>query len=316
MTQPDAPHEISPWPIRSLLYVPATRQDWVIKAIKADPDAVILDLEDAVGPKEKAQAPVFVPAQIETLRSHGVCAFFRPNALSMGGVEEIIACVRPGLTGIILPKATVDDVHRAHDALSYAEGKVGLRHGEVSIIALPETAEGMRGTYEIAKASSRVRGLLGGVGTIEGDVAWAVGFRPTIEGYEQLYFQSKIILDSRAGGAHYPIAGIFAPRIDDVDALETFVRRAKSLGFTGAAVVHPSHVAIANRVFQPTAEQIAYYEGLIAALEEAHGRGEGAVKYQGAMVDAAMLPVARDVVGEALRRKKIGRHKLFCHGDA
>jgi citrate lyase subunit beta/citryl-CoA lyase len=301
--QSEAIVDMSPWPIRSFLYVPAIREDWVSKAIKAGPDAVILDLEDSVGPNEKAKALALVPAGIEKLYPQGVCAFVRPNAMASGGIEDIHACVRPGLSGIVLPKASVDDVQRAHDALSYAEGKAGLRHGELCILALPETADGVRSGYEIAKASPRVRGLIGGAGTIEGDVAWACGFRPTVEGHEQLYFQSKIILDSRAAGALYPIAGVFSPRTDDLAQLEVFIRRAKTLGFTGAAVIHPSHVAVANRIFQSTPEEVAHYEGLIAALEEGHRRGDGAVKYKGAMVDLAMLPIARDVVAESKRRK-------------
>ena len=223
-----------------------------------------------------------------------------------GGAEDLLACVRPGLTGIILPKASVEEVRLANDALSYAEGKAGMQHGDVGIIALPETPEGVRSGYDIAKASRRVKGLLGGVGTIEGDVAWTCGFRPTVEGREQLYFQSKIILDSRAAGAAFPIAGVFSPRIDDLATLEAFVRRARELGFTGAAVIHPSHVKIVNAVFQPSEQDVAHYEGLIAALEEGHRRGEGAVRYKGAMVDLAMLPIARDVVAEASRRKLPG----------
>jgi citrate lyase subunit beta/citryl-CoA lyase len=286
-----------------MLYVPATRPEWVTKAIAAGPEAVILDLEDAVGPNEKATAPALVPQEIETLRAHCVFAFLRPNQMTAGGIEDILTCVRPGLTGIILPKASVKAVQTAHDVLSFAEGKAGLRHGEVSIIALPETAEGVRNGYDIAKASTRVRGLLGGVGVLEGDVAWTCGFRPTFEGREQLYFQSKIILDSRAAGATYPIAGVFSPRIDDLTSLETFVLRAKELGFTGAAVIHPSHVRIVNAVFQPSEQDVAHYEGLIAALEDGHRRGSGAVRYKGAMVDLALLPIARDIVAQAARRK-------------
>jgi citrate lyase subunit beta/citryl-CoA lyase len=286
-----------------MLYVPATRPEWVTKAINAGAEAVILDLEDAVGPNEKATAPKLVPPEIETLHSHAVSAFLRPNMMSLGGVDDLLTCVRPGLTGIILPKASVDEVLRAHDVLSYAEGKAGMEHGTVGIIALPETAEGLRSGYDIAKASPRVKGLLGGVGTIEGDVAWACGFRPTAEGREQLYFQSKIILDSRAAGATYPIAGVFSPRIDDLSTLEMFVRRARQLGFTGCAVIHPSHVKIVNAVFRPSEQDVSHYEGLIAALEEGHRRGEGAVRYKGAMVDVAMLPIARDVMAEARRLK-------------
>jgi citrate lyase subunit beta/citryl-CoA lyase len=262
---------------------------------------VILDLEDAVGPNEKTTAPGLVPKEIETLRADGVHAFVRPNPMSLGGADDILACVRPGLTGIILPKATADDVLIAHDALSYAEGKWGLKRGEVCIVALPETAEGMQASYETAKASPRVRGLLGGVGTLEGDIAWTCGFRPTLDGHEQLYFQSKIILDSRAAGASYPLAGVFAPRLDDLATLEVLVQRAKQLGFTGAAVIHPTHVAIVNAIFRPTEQEVAHYEELIATLEEGHRRGDGAVQYKGAMVDLAMLPIARDVLAQSKR---------------
>lgn len=304
--QPDPPDQ-SPWPIRSLLYVPATRPEWVIKAINAEAEAVILDLEDAVGPNDKLRARQLVPQEIETLRSHGVCAFLRPNPMSAGGIKDIHACVRPGLTGIILPKASVEDARLAHDALSYAEGKAGLLHGEVGIVALPETADGVRSGYDIVKASPRVRGLLGGVGVLEGDLAWSCGFRPTLEGHEQLYLQSKVILDSRAAGAVHPLAAIFSPRLDDLATIEIMARRAKQLGFTGGAVIHPSHVKAVNSVFRPTEQEVAHYEGLIAALEDGHRNGHGAVQYKGAMVDLAMLPIARDVVAEARRRRARSR---------
>jgi citrate lyase subunit beta / citryl-CoA lyase len=179
-----------------------------------------------------------------------------------------------------------------------------MRHGEVCIIALPETAEGLRTTYQIAGASPRVRSLIGGVAIIEGDIAWSVGFQPTVEGLEQLYLQSKLILDCRAAGVKYPIAGIFAPKINDLAMVEVFTRRAKQLGFTGAAVIHPNHVKIVNTVFQLTEEEIAHYEGLIAALEEGHRRGDGAVRYKGAMIDLAFLPIALDAVSEWKRRRQ------------
>ena len=42
-----------------------------------------------------------------------------------------------------------------------------------------------------------------------------------------------------------------------------------------------------------TAEEVAYFQGLIKAFEDAEKSGLGAVKYRGAMVDYAMLPLAR-----------------------
>ena len=68
----------------------------------------------------------------------------------------------------------------------------------------------MYDAYNLAKASSRVRGIHGAIsGPVSGDFARAFGFRATTGGEEQMYLASKLVLDSRAAGAMYPIAGIF-----------------------------------------------------------------------------------------------------------
>ena len=60
---------------------------------------------------------------------------------------------------------------------------------------------------------------------------------------------------------------------------------------------------------RPSAEEVAYFSGLITALEEGQREGRGAVRYQGAMVDLAMLPTARAVIADAeryaLRRRAV-----------
>jgi citrate lyase subunit beta/citryl-CoA lyase len=157
---------------------------------------------------------------------------------------------------------------------------------------------------DLAKASTRVRGIHGALsGPVSGDFARAFGFRATADGVEQLFLASKLVLDSRAGGAMYPLAGIFGTAQDDLPAVERLIRRARDLGYTGVAVMHPTHVPIANEVFRPTAEEIDYFEGLLKAFEDAEKAGLGAVAYRGAMVDYAMLPLAREVLAEARRHQ-------------
>lgn len=291
------------WPIRSALFVPAHRRDWVGKAIRVSPGAAVLDIEDSVPPEFKAQAMENLKSEIAELKAAGVGAFVRVNPLYAGTGDELAAAVTDGLTAIVLPKArTVGDIARLHDLLSYQEGRAGVAHGAVGILPLPETAEGMRDASALAGASSRVRGIHGALsGPVSGDFAQAFGFRATGDGIEQLYLGSKLVLDSRAAGAMYPIAGIFGTPMDDLAATERLIRRARDLGYTGVSVMHPSHVAIANAVFRPTAEEVAYFEGLLKAFEDAEKSGLGAVKYQGAMVDYAMLPLAREIVAEARR---------------
>jgi len=293
------------WPIRSALFVPAHRRDWVAKAIRVSPGAVVLDIEDSVPPQFKPQAMGFLQAEIHQLRDAGVAAFVRIQPLFDGTAAEIEAAVTDGLTAIVPPKvATAEEIRRLHDLISYAEGRVGVAHGSVGLLPLPETAQGMYDAYKLAKASPRVRGIHGALsGPVSGDFARAFGFRATSGGEEQLYLASKLVLDSRAAGAMYPVAGIFGTAQDDLPAVERLIRKARDIGYSGVAVMHPTHVAIANAVYRPTAEEVAYFEGLLEAFEAAEKGGLGAVSYQGAMVDYAMLPLAKEVLAEAARNR-------------
>jgi citrate lyase subunit beta/citryl-CoA lyase len=291
------------WPIRSALFVPAHRRDWVAKAIRVSPGAAVLDIEDSVPPQFKPQAMDNLKSEIHELRDAGVGAFVRIQPLHDGTGAEIAAAVTDGLTAIVMPKVAVpDEIRRVHDLLSYAEGAANMPLGTVGILPLPETALGMYDAYNLAKASPRVRGIHGAIsGPVSGDFARAFGFRATSGGEEQLYLASKLVLDSRAGGAPYPLAGIFGTAATDLEAVERLIRKARDVGYTGVAVMHPTHVAIANAVFRPTAEEVEYFTGLLAAFEAAEKAGLGAVSYQGAMVDYAMLPLAHEVLAEAAR---------------
>jgi citrate lyase subunit beta/citryl-CoA lyase len=293
------------WPIRSALFVPAHRRDWVGKAIRVSPGAVVLDIEDSVPPQFKPQAMAHLKSEIHELRDAGVGAFVRIQPLFEGTAAEIEAAVTHGLTAIVPPKvATPDEIRRLHDLLTYAEGRAGVAHGTVGLLPLPETAQGMYDAYNLAKASPRVRGIHGAVsGPVSGDFARAFGFRATAGGEEQLYLASKLVLDSRAAGAMYPIAGIFGTAQDDLTAVERLIRKARDIGYAGVSVMHPSHVAIANAVYRPTPEEVTYFKGLLEAFEAAEKAGLGAVSYQGAMVDYAMLPLAREVLADAARNQ-------------
>jgi citrate lyase subunit beta/citryl-CoA lyase len=71
-------------------------------------------------------------------------------------------------------------------------------------------------------------------------------------------------------------------------------------------VIHPTHVPVVNEVFTPTSEEIAYYQGLLVAMEAAARHGTAAVTYQGAMVDIAMVKTAQQML--VLARAINARH--------
>ncbi len=51
-----------------------------------------------------------------------------------------------------------------------------------------------------------------------------------------------------------------------------------------------------NAVFTPSADEIAFNQGLIEAMEDAQRRGIAAVTYKGGMVDEAMLQTSRELL--------------------
>lgn len=203
----------------------------------------MLDIEDSVPPEFKAQAMEYLKDEIAELKAAKVGTFVRISPLHERTEEELAAAVTDGLTAIVLPKAQpVTDVRRLHDLLSHHEGRADLPHGTVGILPLPETAERMHDVRAPAGVSDRVRGIHGALsGPVSGDFARTFGFRATSDGIEQPYFASKLVLDSRAAGAMYPIAGIVGTPIEDLDATERLFRRARDFVYTGVEVMHPSH---------------------------------------------------------------------------
>jgi citrate lyase subunit beta/citryl-CoA lyase len=176
-----------------MLFIPAHKLDWVRKVGRHRPDSVVLDLEDAVPPALKREARATVPEAIGLLREQNIAAFVRINALSQDGAADVSEIAADGFSGVMLPKAhDVGEIRQLDRLLCHAEGKAGLPMGSAAIMPLPETAQGLWAARDLAAASSRCRGIIGVVsGPISGDVARAVGYRPSMEGTEQLYVASN-----------------------------------------------------------------------------------------------------------------------------
>ena len=82
-------------------------------------------------------------------------------------------------------------------------------------------------------------------------------------------------------------------------ALRRRCQAVRNLGYDGKTVIHPSHLAIVNEVFAPTADQIAAAERVIFALAEAQAAGRGVASLDGKMIDQVHLAAARKVLKQA-----------------
>lgn len=285
-------------PLRSLLFVPGNKPDWMAKAAGSGADALILDLEDSVPVTAKATARPMVRRAIEELKGRGerVTLVVRVNDASTGLTSADLAeVVCPGLDGIVIAKLeTADDVKEIDRLLLYSEGRAGLPAGHIEVIPILETAKAFRNAYDIATASPRVAALHAG-SSPGGDVARSIGYHWSGTELETLYLRSKVVLDARAAGLRYVTTG-FWPDIRDLEGVERHSTRNRQVGFTGEMMIHPSHAAIVNRVYTPTEDEIAYARGVLAAMADGERQGTAAVTYQGAMVDYAMVKTARQML--------------------
>jgi citrate lyase subunit beta / citryl-CoA lyase len=271
-------------PYRTLLFVPGHRPDWVPKAVKAGADAIVLDLEDSVPDTEKAAARRQVRESIQTLKGTNTGVLVRVNSLATrltgADLEEVVV---PGLDGIFAPKIEqATDVLRYDALLDHFETRNGV--AGLQYVIPVETVPAIQNCREIAQASPRVGAMIGPTAE-HADIAREVGFEWTPEGLETLYLRSRVLLACREAGIH-PLTALWE-RLDDLDGLREFAVRGRQLGFRGMIAIHPSHVPVINDVFTPTAEDIAFYQGLVNAYEQAARDGTGALRYRGLHIDKA-----------------------------
>ena len=280
-------------PLRTELFVPGNKEDWMRKAPQYGADALILDLEDSVPPEGKAEARLLVKKMLHELGPAGQTLIVRVNRLETGLTgDDLEAITCPYLYAVMLPKVQApEEVAEVDVLLKFFEGRAGMEAGKVFIDPALETAQGIRRAYEIATASPRVAhmGASGGKG---GDTARSIGFQWTAAGMETLFLRSKVLVDTRAAGIPYPVTGGWMD-IHDLDGLRAAAQQAKGLGYTGMHLIHPSHVPVVNEVFTPTSEEVAHWRGLVKAMEERRAQGGAAVTYQGDMVDIAHEENAR-----------------------
>ncbi len=280
-------------PYRSVLFVPAHKPDWAHKAVASGADCVVIDLEDSVPADLKEQSRAVARETLREVRSRDerVGLFVRPNALDTrltGG--DLEAVVGPELDGIFAPKIRDGrDVVRWEALLDWFELR-GEADGLEMIVPV-EMVDAIVNCYEIAAASPRVGAMIGPTSE-HADIARAVGYRQSREGTETLYLRSRILLACRQYGLH-ALTGLWED-LGDLDGLRDFADYGLQLGFRGQVLIHPSHVPVVHEVYTPTDDEVAYHEGLVAAVESAVAEGHGAVRYRGQHVDLAHADKARD----------------------
>ncbi len=271
----------TPMILRSILSVPGLRDRFIEKAARVPADVVLLDLEDSVPPARKAEARARIAGVVPGFDKRGRLLFVRPNDLATDLLElDLAAVVRPGLDGIHLPKTHNPGVlQRVDHYLTLLERERGLPVGSVRIIAWIESTEGVANVEAICRASRRLIAVSMGAE----DYVTSLGVMRTRAGVEIEYARARVANAAMAAG----LVPIDCPEPDyqDLEHFERDIRHARELGYRGKYCIHPAQVEIANRVFSPSREQLAWAVRVRDAYEAGEREGLGAVGLDGAMVD-------------------------------
>lgn len=281
-------------PIRSLLFVPGNKESMFEKAAKAGADALILDLEDSVPHAEKPAARTLVASKIQPLIAEGQRIWVRINKTAhIYDLDDILAVVQPGVEGLVISKPFgPEDVHMASAMIAEAESRANIPLNTVKLIPLLETARSMELCYEIAQ-HPRVAGIVGATAK-NADMARALRFVWTPDGRESDYLKSRVVMAARAAGK-MPIGGIWQ-QIKDLDGLAKSSQHDRRLGMSGELALHPMQIATINRTYTPTEDEVAYYQGMIDALDAAVAQGRASVMYDGEHIDIAHVKTAREII--------------------
>lgn len=282
--------------MRSKLFVPASRPELFFKALNSQADGLSFDLEDSVREDKKEEAR---QALAQFLRTEEVIAskkiiIVRVNPMDTPYfLDDIAAVVASGVKIINLPKVeSAQAISAASKAVEVVERQHNLNPNGRSAARLLiniETPKSLRLAHELAGADSRVMGLQLGLGDLF--EPYAID-RTQVVAVEQAMFQVAMAAHE-AGIAAFD--GAYA-NIADQTGYEREARLSHSLGYLGKSCIHPSQIEIANAVFRPSDEEIAFSVRVLKAEQDANLNSVGAFVVDGKMIDPPFANRARSIL--------------------
>jgi len=290
---------------RSELSTPASSERMMEKAATCSADLVFLDLEDSVAPNEKVAARARAIHALKSLDWGKKTRAVRINDLETEyAYQDIISIVEEAgehLDIIIIPKVkAARDVWWVDVLLSQIEKRLGLAR-RIGLEVLIEEVEAMLTVEEIARASSRLEAII--FGHIDYSASQGIDARlagndlDIYPGDLWHYARNRVIIAARAAS----INAIDGPYLDfkNPDGYRRECVRSKALGMAGKWAIHPSQLDIANEVFSPTAAEVARARAIEALYSEAQASGQGAVAFEGKLIDVAVVRSARNIIQQA-----------------
>ena len=288
--------------MRSYLFVPADSERKLEKGPSSGADCLLIDLEDSVSPRRKAEARKMAAAFLNGAeRGPGRPKLYvRVNALETGLTEadlDTIVAARPD--GVLLPKAQGRaDIEHLATLLAVREAEAGIEDGAIRIQALvAETAAGVLNLNDYRGASSRLEGMSWGGEDLAADLGAAVNRGADGRYLEAFRLARSMTLIAAAAAGVMAVDTVYVD-FRDMEGLERDCVAAERDGFSGKLAIHPAQVEVINRVFTPSEEAVRRARRIVDLFASA-GEDAGVMSLEGQMIDRPHLRQAERILRRA-----------------
>lgn len=265
---------------RSWLFVAGADEAAHEAATLCGADAMILELEDFTPPELRPAARAAAAHLLDRWRAEGALAGVRINPLETCGHIDLAGVLAGRPDFIMMSKVERPEQVKALEA---ATG------GAIDLIPNVETARGLMQTYDIARASPRVRALL----VASEDMVADLGTARSRAGTELAYVRARFLLECRAAG----VEAIDCPyTFSDAKGAAADARTARRLGYRMKSLVDPAHARPINRVLTPN---LARAKKIVEAFEAARAEGKDRALVGGLLVEVPIYAAAKRLVESA-----------------
>ena len=263
------------------LFVPGNRPERFAKALASGADRVILDLEDAVAPDDKAKARDAIASWVTSLAASDIDQLLvRINDVtSIYHADDLLWLQSTGIKHAMLSKC--ESAEQVAQALAHMPV-------DASVLPLIETVRGVQAANAIAQARQVSRLAFG-------SLDYLLDLDLPGPGFALDSAALTIAMASRAANLPPPVAGV-TPELDAGQVLSD-LSHARALGYGAKMCIHPTQVAVVREAFTPDASTLAWAQRVVSQWQQSNGAG--AIQVDGKMVDKPVLLRAERILALA-----------------
>jgi citrate lyase subunit beta/citryl-CoA lyase len=275
--------------MRSFLFVPADSERKLARALDANADALIVDLEDSVLAHARPEARKLACGYLAGKEN----VWVRINPIDTDDAQADLEAVMPSApAGIVLPKpGSANETIELASRLDALEAEHGLQVGSTRILPLcTEKPEALFTLGSYIGASERLLGLSWGAEDLSAAVG-ATTNRDEQGNWLPAYELARSLCLLAASAAQVLAIDTVYTDFKNEDGLRDYANKARRDGFSGMLAIHPAQIAAINNAFMPSSEELDAAARIVELFE---GNPQaGALSLDGKMIDRPHLIQAR-----------------------